>query len=326
MTETTLGQALQQALHDAMVDDERVVILGEDVGRCGGVFRVTEGLWQKFGDERVINTPLSENLIGGMAAGMAMRGLIPVAEFQFMGFIYPAFQQIVSHIARMHNRTRGRLSCPLVLRAPYGGGIHAPEHHSESLEASFAHIPGLRVVAPSCAQSGYHLLRAAIEHPDPILFLEPKRSYRSKSLLNTDPSQAIAIDKARILRPGSDVTLIAWGAMIPLALEAADRSADCGINVEVIDVATLSPIDMTTIADSVTKTGRVVITHEAPLSGGLGAEIAAYLAEHQLDILQAPIIRVTGYDTIMPYYRLEKAYLPSVERILDGLERALSSS
>lgn len=318
MNAITLVEAVNQALAYEMAQDPDVIILGEDVGVNGGVFRATVDLQSRFGQERVLDTPLAESMIAGTAIGMASQGLKPVAEFQFMGFIYSGLDQILSHASRLRNRTRGRLSCPLVYRAPYGGGIHAPEHHSESTEAIFAHIPGIRVVIPSTPAKAYALLLASIRNPDPVLFLEPKRIYRWIKQCVPDNGQALPLDQAFIEQSGDDVTLIAWGAMMKEAIEATLQLQQAGISVELIDLATVSPIDMNTIITSVEKTGRCVIVHEAAKTCGVGAEIAASLAEHALDCLLAPITRVTGYDTIMPYAQLEKYYMPSVKRIVDA--------
>ncbi|MCB1868393.1 MAG: alpha-ketoacid dehydrogenase subunit beta [Gammaproteobacteria bacterium] len=326
MAEITLVEAVNQALAYELEADKDVVVFGEDVGVNGGVFRATEGLQKRFGRQRVMDTPLAEGLIAGMAIGMAAQGMHPVAEIQFMGFIYPTIDQLLNHAARLRNRTRGRLSCPMVLRAPYGGGIRAPEHHSESTEALFAHIPGLRVVIPSSPARAYGLLLAAIRDPDPVVFLEPKRIYRLVRQEVPDDGQALPLDVCYVLRQGSDVTLVSWGAMLHETLQAAGQLADEGISAEVIDVATLKPLDMATIAESVTRTGRCIIVHEAARSGGIGAEIAAYLAEHCLLDLLAPVRRVTGYDTIMPLLRNEQRYLPDVARILASVRRTLEFS
>jgi pyruvate dehydrogenase E1 component beta subunit len=324
MAETTLIGAVTMALARAMADDERIIVLGEDVGVNGGVFRATEGLIDRFGPERVIDTPLAELAIGGVAVGMAAAGLKPVAEIQFMGFIYPTIDQMVSHAARLRYRTRGRLTCPMVLRAPFGGGIHAPEHHSESTEAMFAHMPGLRVVIPSSPERAYRLLLAAIRDPDPVVFLEPKRIYRAVKQEVEDDGVALPLDDCFVLREGHDVTLVTWGAMVKETLAAAATLAKEGVSAEVIDVATLKPIDMETILASVEKTGRCVIVHEAALTAGFGAEIAALLAEKGLLSLVAPVMRVTGYDTIMPLPRLEAQYMPDEARILDAARHALA--
>ena len=324
MAETTLVGAVTLALARAMSEDERVLVLGEDVGVDGGVFRATEGLLARFGPERVLDTPLAETAIAGLAVGMAGQGLRPVAEIQFMGFIYPTIDQMVCHAARLRYRTRGRLSCPLVLRAPFGGGIHAPEHHSESTEAMFAHVPGLRVVIPSSPGRAYGLLLAAIRDPDPVVFLEPKRIYRAVKEAIADDGNALPLDTCFTLREGTDVTLVSWGAMVTETLAAAEALAGEGVAAEVIDVATLKPLDEATILESVGRTGRCVIVHEAAYSGGFGGEIAARLAERGLTSLLAPVERVTGYDTIMPLYRLEDRYMPSVARILAAVRRTLA--
>jgi 2-oxoisovalerate dehydrogenase E1 component beta subunit len=324
MAETTLVGAITMALTRAMSEDDRVVALGEDVGVNGGVFRATQGLQERFGTERVLDTPLAELAIGGVSVGMAAAGLRPVAEIQFMGFIYPVVDQIVNHAARLRHRTRGRLSCPMVLRAPFGGGIHAPEHHSESMEAMFAHMPGLRVVIPSSPQRAYGLLLAAIRDPDPVIFLEPKRIYRALKQEVADDGEAMALDTAFVLREGRDLTLITWGAMVRETLAAAETLAGEAVSAEVIDVATLKPLDVPTILASVEKTGRCLIVHEAALTGGFGAEIAARIAERGLLSLQAPIERVTGWDTIMPLPRMEHHYMPSEARILDAARRVLA--
>ncbi|MAO12244.1 alpha-ketoacid dehydrogenase subunit beta [Marinobacter sp.] len=322
--DVTLVEAVNMALHRAMVDDANVVVLGEDIATNGGVFRATVGLKEAFGFKRVMDTPLAENLIAGTAIGMATQGLRPVAEFQFMGFIYAGMEQIVSHAARMRNRTRGRLHCPLVFRAPFGGGIHAPEHHSESTEALFAHIPGLRVVIPSSPQRAYGLLLAAIRNPDPVIFLEPKRIYRAVTQSVEDNGEALPLDTCFTLREGDDVTLITWGACVQETLLAADKLAEQGVSCEVIDVATVSPLDRETLLCSVAKTGRAVIVHEACRNGGVGAEVAASIAEGAFLDLQAPVVRVTGYDTIMPYYRNEQYYLPQVEDIVKAVEQVIA--
>ncbi|MEA3275630.1 MAG: alpha-ketoacid dehydrogenase subunit beta [Pseudomonadota bacterium] len=323
MAEITLIEAVTQALAWEMGADERVLVLGEDVGVNGGVFRATLGLQERFGRDRVIDTPLSETLIAGMAIGMAAQGLRPVAEIQFMGFIYPAIDQMLNHASRLRNRTRGRLSCPMVLRAPFGGGIHAPEHHSESTEALFAHIPGLRVVIPSSPARAYGLLLAAIRDPDPVIFLEPKRIYRMLRESVPDNGEAFPLDTCYLLREGDDLTLVTWGAMTRETLAAAEALAGEGISAEVIDLATIKPLDSETILESVAKTGRCVIVHEAARTCGVGAEVAAVLGEEGLFSLMAPVQRVTGFDTVMPLYRLEDEYLPSEARVLQAAHRTL---
>ena len=323
MAEWTLLEAINQAFAYEMSVDEEVVILGEDVGVNGGVFRATDGLIEEFGDRRVVDTPLAESVIVGMGIGMAAQGLKPVVELQFMGFIYPAIDQIINHAARLRNRTRGRLTCPMVIRAPFGGGIHAPEHHSESTEAIFAHMPGVRVVIPSSPARAYGLLLAAIRDPDPVVFLEPKRVYRLGKQEIENNGEALPLDSCFILRDGIDVTLVSWGASIKESLEAASELAQQGIDVEVIDVATISPLDIDTILDSVSRTGRCVIVHEAARSFGVGAEIAAQLADEGIASLLAPVIRVTGFDTVMPLYRYEQDYLPGVIRIVDAVKQSM---
>ena len=319
MAAITLVDAVNQAISYEMAHDPDVIIFGEDIAVNGGVFRTTVGLLEKFGPMRVLDTPLAESMIAGMSIGMAAQGLKPIAEFQFSGFIYSAVDQILSHAARMRNRTRGRLTCPVVYRAPYGGGIHAPEHHSESMEALFAHIPGIRVVIPSSPLKAYGLLLAAIRNPDPVLFLEPKRIYRLIKQEVPDNGEALPLDKCFIVKEGVDVTLIAWGAMMKETIEAAEQLENEGLSVEVLDLATISPIDTNTILSSVEKTGRCVIVQEGPRTCSVAAEIAAQLCEYAFDSLKAPIQRVTGYDTIMPYAQLEKSYMPSVERILKAV-------
>jgi 2-oxoisovalerate dehydrogenase E1 component beta subunit len=326
MPEATLVEAVNMALARAMEEDPDVVVLGEDVGVNGGVFRATVGLQQRFGPERVIDTPLAELLISGVCVGMAAQGLKPVGEIQFMGFAYPCLDQLINHASRLRNRTQGRLTCPMVLRTPCGAGIRAPEHHSESTEALFAHIPGLRVVVPSSPERAYGLLLAAIRDPDPVVFLEPTRIYRSGKAEVEDDGEALPLDMAFVLREGSDVTLISWGAMLKETLAAADALAEEGIAAEVIDLATLKPYDEKTVLASVTKTGRCVIVHEAARTGGFGAEIAALIAERALLSLMAPVARVTGYDAIVPLPRLEQHYLPSVARIADAARQSVRFS
>jgi pyruvate dehydrogenase E1 component beta subunit len=325
MAKVTMIEAINRAHAWEMTRDPTVVVLGEDVGVNGGVFRATAGLQEQFGKDRVQDTPLAEGMIAGMSIGMATQGLRPVAEIQFMGFLYPALDQIGSHMSRMRNRTRGRLTCPLVMRMPHGGGIHAPEHHSESLEVLLAHHPGLRVVCPSSPARAYGLLLAAIRDPDPVMFLEPVRLYRLLRQEVADDGQALPLDVCFKLREGSDVTLVTWGAMTVETLRAAEQLEGGGVSCEVIDVATLSPIDHDTILESVAKTGRLVIVHEAPRNCGIGAEIAATVAEHGLYDLHAPIRRVTGYDTVMPLFKLEHEYIPSVARIVDAVRETLSN-
>lgn len=318
-----LLEAVNLALASEMRRDKEIITLGEDIGVNGGVFRATDNLRDEFGVKRVMDTPLAETMIAGLSIGMASQGLKPIAEIQFMGFIFPALEQIICHAARIRNRTRGRLSCPLVIRAPFGGGIHAPEHHSESTEALLAHIPGLKVVIPSSPARAYGLLLAAIRDPDPVIFLEPKRIYRSHQQEIDDNAIALPIGRCFTLKEGSDITLVSWGAMISETLAAAETLADSNISCEVIDVASVNPLDMETILSSVKKTGRLVIIHEAARSGGVGADISASVAENALLDLQAPIARVTGYDTIMPYFRLENHYLPNSQDIVDAVTQTM---
>jgi 2-oxoisovalerate dehydrogenase E1 component beta subunit len=318
-------EAIAMAHGWEMQHDDSVVVLGQDVGANGGVFRATQGLQQRFGTDRVQDTPLAEAAIAGMSVGMATQGLKPVAEIQFMGFLYPALDQIVNHMSRMRYRTRGRLTCPVVIRMPHGGGIHAPEHHSESTETMLCHIPGIRVVCPSSPARAYGLLLAAIRDPDPVMFLEPVRLYRAVRQEVSDDGRAMPLDRCFVLREGSDVTLVTWGAMTVETMQAASELERSGVSAEVIDLATLSPIDSETILSSVAKTGRLVIVHEAARNVGLGAEIAALVAEAGLYDLHAPIQRVAGYDTIMPLFKLEHAYIPSVQRILDAAQFAMTA-
>ena len=324
MDEITLIEAVNRALAWALNTDPDVLLLGEDIGKNGGVFRATLGLQERFGAQRVRDTPLAENLIAGVSVGMASMGLKPVAEIQFMGFMYAALDQIISHASRLRNRTRGRLTCPMVIRSPYGAGIHAPEHHSESTETLFAHIPGLRVVIPSSPLKAYGLLLAAIRDPDPVIFLEPSRIYRLFKQVVPDNGEALPLDTCFISREGRDITLVSWGAALRETLEAANRLSGEGVEAEVIDVATIKPLDMETILQSVAKTGRCVIVHEAVKTLGVGAEIAAQLAEEGLMSLLAPVRRVTGYDTIVPLSRLEHCYMPSVERITGAVHETMA--
>ena len=324
MAKVTMIEAINRAHAWEMANDPTVVVLGEDIGVNGGVFRATAGLQEKFGKDRVQDTPLAEGMIAGMSLGMASQGLKPIAEIQFMGFVYPAMDQIANHMARMRHRTRGRITLPLVMRMPHGGGIHAPEHHSESLEAMLAHHPGIRVVCPSSPARAYGLLLASIRDPDPVMFLEPVRLYRLVRQEVADDGKALPLDMCFRLREGADVTIVTWGAMTFEVLRAAEQLQQDGVSCEVIDLATLSPIDHDTILESVAKTGRLVIVHEAPRNCGIGAEIAAHVAEHALYDLQAPIRRVTGYDTIMPLFRLEYDFIPSIARISDAVRDTLA--
>ncbi|MDX1900631.1 MAG: alpha-ketoacid dehydrogenase subunit beta [Gammaproteobacteria bacterium] len=323
MADITLIEAITQALAYELQADSDVVVLGEDIAKNGGVFRATNGLLDRFGAARVRDTPLAESMIGGLSIGMAIAGLKPVAEFQFMGFMYPALNQIINHAARIRNRTRGRLHCPVVFRTPYGCGIRSPEHHSESTEALFAHIPGLRVVMPSSPARAYGLLLASIRNPDPVIFLEPARLYRWAKQSVPDDGKGLPLDMCFILREGTDVTLVTWGSLVRETLAVAETLATEGVSAEVIDVATLKPLDMSTILASIEKTGRCVIIHEAPRSGGIGADISAEIAEQGLFFLKAPVQRVTGFDTIVPYARLEKFYLPNEDRILTAVREVM---
>jgi len=324
VAELTLVQAVNAALTRAMEEDERVLVLGEDVGIDGGVFRATDGLLDRFGTTRVFDTPLAESVIAGASVGLAAQGFRPVAEIQFMGFMYAAMDQMISHAARLRWRTRGRLSCPMVLRAPFGGGIRAIEHHSESTEALFTQVPGLRVVIPSSPNRAYGLLLNAIRCPDPVVFLEPKRIYRTIKEEVALDTPAAPLDSCFVLNEGRDLTLVSWGASVVETMAAAEALSRDGVGADVIDVGTLRPLDGETILRSVEKTGRCVIVHEAPRTGGFGGEIAARLAEDGLLFLQAPVKRVTGYDTVIPLPRLEEHYLPSTERILAAAREVLA--
>ena len=323
MPELTLVGAVNAALAHALAEDGNVVVFGEDVGVDGGVFRATEGLMARFGDDRVIDAPLSEGAYVGVAVGLSTQGFRPVIEIQFMGFIYPTIDQMVNHASRMRNRTRGRLTCPMVLRAPYGGGVRALEHHSESTEAMFAHVPGVRVVIPSSPARAYGLLLSSIREENPVVFLEPKRLYRAIKEAVEDDGVGLPLDRCFVEREGADVTLVSWGAMLHDTLAAADTLAGEGIGAEVIDVATVKPLDMETILSSIQKTGRLVIVHEAARTGGVGAEIAAGVAEAGLMSLAAPVQRVTGYDTVIPLPRLEQWYFPDAERIVSAARKAM---
>ncbi|HLD04914.1 MAG TPA: alpha-ketoacid dehydrogenase subunit beta [Candidatus Nanoarchaeia archaeon] len=321
MAERNLVQALNQALFLAFEKDPHVVVLGEDVGVDGGVFRVTDGLLAKFGEKRVIDTSIGESTIVGSALGMAINGLKPIAEIQFSGFIYPAFQQLISHVSRMRNRTRGVFGVPIVIRSPNGGGVNALEHHSESLEAVYAHIPGLKVVMPSNPYDGKGLLLAAINDPDPVLLLEPIKLYRAFKQEVPDAYYEVPIGLAQIVQAGKDITILAWGAMVLVAQDAASQvQASC----EIIDLRTIMPWDKKTILESAKKTGRVVIIHEAIHTCGFGAELAATIQEECLDYLQAPIVRVTAPDVIVPYYRSEHFYRPNADMLIEKIKQTLT--
>lgn len=319
----TMAQAINQALALEMKRDERVVLLGEDVGRDGGVFRVTDGLIDAFGPERVIDTPLAESAAVGVAVGMTALGLRPVVEIQFMGFIYPAFNQIVSHVARLRNRTRGRFPVPLVIRTPYGAGVRALEHHSESTEGLFCHIPGLTVAVPSTPYDAKGLVAAAVRSDDPVILLEPARLYRSGRQDLPEEAYEVPLGKASVVREGADLTLIAWGAMVPVAQEAADRASGLGWSVEVVDLRTLCPMDREALVASVRKTGRALVVHEAPKTCGLGAEIAALIGEAALLSLKAPVLRVTGWDITPPLPKSEDHYYPNPGRVLRAVRELM---
>lgn len=325
MTSLTMAKAINAGLRRSLAEDDRVVLMGEDIGTLGGVFRVTDGLQSEFGPRRVMDSPLAESGILGTAVGMAYRGLRPVVEIQFDGFIYPAFDQIVSQVARMHYRTAGAVRMPITIRVPFAGGIGAAEHHSDSPEAYFAHTAGLRVVSPSNPQDAYTLIRQAIASDDPVLFFEPKRRYHAKGDVDEDAAlgDSRPMGTARVIAPGSDVTLVTYGGLVQLATDAAVAAGDEGVSVEVVDLRSLSPLDLDTVAASVRKTGRLVVTHEAALSGGLGAEISASITERCFYHLEHAPVRVTGHDIPYPPARLEAAHLPDLDRILDGIDRAM---
>jgi pyruvate dehydrogenase E1 component beta subunit len=320
MTETlTLGKALNNGLRRALEEDDKVLIMGEDVGKLGGVFRITDGLQKDFGEERVIDTPLAESGIIGTAVGLAIRGYRPVCEIQFDGFVYPAYNQIVSQVAKMHYRSRGKVLMPIVIRIPFGGGIGAVEHHSESPEAYFAHTAGLKVVTCANPNDAYWMIQQAIASDDPIVFLEPKRRYWEKGEVDTD-AEPYPLHAARVVRPGADCTVVAYGPMVRTALEAA-ASVEGERSLEVIDLRTLSPLDLGSVYESVRKTGRLVVVHEAPSNLGIGAEVAARVTEHCFYSLEAPVLRVTGFDTPYPASRVEEEFLPDLDRVLDGVDR-----
>jgi pyruvate dehydrogenase E1 component beta subunit len=316
-------QALNQAMHQEMERDDRVVILGQDVAVDGGVFRVTEGLFEKFGAGRVLDTPLAESGIIGTAIGMAVYGLRPIAEIQFMGFIYLAMNQIINHAAKLRNRSRGRYAVPIVIRTPYGAGVRALEHHSESTEALFCQIPGLKVVVPSTPYEAKGLLTSSIRDPDPVIFLEPTRLYRAGRQEVPEEPYEVPLGKAETVREGEDLTIIAWGAMIPVAQAAAEAAEKNGIFPEIINLRTLCPLDTETVIQSVKRTGRALILHEAPRTCGLGAEISALINERALFSLEAPVVRVTGPDITVPLAKSEDYYIPSPERTLQGIKKVM---
>ncbi|HEX9696964.1 MAG TPA: alpha-ketoacid dehydrogenase subunit beta [Actinomycetota bacterium] len=323
MASVTLAQSLNEALRASLRDDERVLVMGEDVGLNGGVFRITDKLQAEFGEERVVDTPLAESGIIGTAIGMAIYGLKPVCEMQFDGFTYPAFEQLVSHLAKFGSRSKGRFRPSVVVRIPYGGGIGAVEHHSESPEAYFAHTAGLRVVCPSTPSDAYSLLVESIQSPDPVIFFEPKRRYWIKEEVDL-PVTTEPMGKAVVRREGNDVTLVSYGPMMRVALDAAEEAASDGIGVEVVDLRTISPLDVATVLTSVRKTGRAVIVHEANVSFGVGAELAARISEADFASLEAPVMRVGGWDMPYPPAKLEEEYLPDVDRVLDALDAVLN--
>ncbi len=323
---TTIAQALNQALDDALATDERVLVMGEDVGRTGGVFRITDGLRERYGAKRVIDTPVAESGIAGIGFGMAIAGMRPVIEMQFMGFSYPAFDQVINHIARIRNRSRHRFSAPMVIRIPYGGGIGAAEHHSESAEAIYVHTPGLKVVVPSRPSDAYGLLRSAIDDPDPVVFLEPIRLYRAVKEELADQPGFTDIGEASIENEGRDLTLISYGAMMKECREAVKQLTDDGISTELIDLRSLTPLDTATVLASVRKTGRVVLVAEAPRTAGFMSEVSAIISEQALYSLAAPVRRVTGWDTVFPLKRSESLYLPSTDRIVAAARATMEES
>jgi 2-oxoisovalerate dehydrogenase E1 component beta subunit len=324
MSTLTLGKALNEGLRKALEDDPKVVIMGEDVGKLGGVFRITDGLQKDFGEQRVIDTPLAESGIIGTAVGLAIRGYRPVCEIQFDGFVYPAYDQIVSQVAKMHYRSGGRLRVPIVIRIPFGGGIGAVEHHSESPEAYFAHTAGLKVVACSNPSDAYSMIQQAIATDDPVIFFEPKRRYWEKGEVDTAVAHrdAYPLFSARVVRPGTEATVVAYGPMVKTALDAATAAAQEGRELEVIDLRSLSPLDLAAVYESVRRTGRLVVVHEAPGNLGLGSEIAARVTEECFYSLEAPVLRVCGFDTPYPAARVEEEYLPDLDRVLDAVDRA----
>lgn len=321
--ELSIAKALTAGLQRAMAEDSKVLVFGEDVAELGGVFRVTEGLLSEFGPQRVFNTPIAESAIVGSAIGLAMRGYRPVVEIQFDGFVFPAFDQITTQLARMTYRSEGFLTMPVVVRIPYGGGIGAVEHHSESPEAYFAHTPGLRVISPSNPNDAYWMIQQAIESPDPVIFFEPKRRYWQKGPVNLE-TPPLPMHAARVLREGNQVTLVAYGPMVSTALQAAELADGEGISIEVIDLRSMSPVDFPVILNSVQKTGRLVVASEAPVSFSVASEIAARVGEQAFFSLEAPVLRVGGFDTPYPPAKLEEIYLPDADRILEAVDRALA--
>jgi 2-oxoisovalerate dehydrogenase E1 component beta subunit len=324
MTQYTMVKALNEALRRAMDENPKVLVMGEDVGRLGGVFRVTDGLYKDFGEDRVIDTPLAESGIVGTAIGLALRGYRPVVEIQFDGFVYPAFDQIVTQLAKMHARALGHVKLPVTIRIPFGGGIGAVEHHSESHEAYFAHTAGLKVVSPAGPADAHWMLRQAIASDDPVIFLEPKRRYWDKAELDPAGSAPTGLHQARVVRQGRDLTLIAYGPMVKVCLEAAAAAEEDGRSLEVVDLRSLSPVDFATLDESVRRTGRAVVVHEAPVFLGMGAELAARITERNFYALEAPVLRVGGFFAPYPPARVEETFLPDLDRVLDGVDRAMA--
>jgi 2-oxoisovalerate dehydrogenase E1 component beta subunit len=320
----TFAKAINLGLRRALEQDPKVMLMGEDIGRLGGVFRVTDGLQKDFGEDRVVDSPLAEAGIVGTAIGLAMRGYRPVCEIQFDGFIFPAFDQITTQLAKMHYRSKGRLTLPVVIRVPFGGGIGAVEHHSESPEALFAHTAGLRVVSPSTPGEAYTMIQAAIASPDPVLFFEPKGRYWEKAEVDLDGEPSFGLNKARVVRPGTDVTVVAYGPTVLTALKAAAAAEGEGTSIEVVDLRSISPIDTDTVVESVRKTGRCVVVHEAPVAFGAGAEVAARVTEECFYHLQSPVLRVGGFHTPYPVAKIEHEYLPSLDRVLDAVDRSMA--
>ncbi|MFI5710010.1 alpha-ketoacid dehydrogenase subunit beta [Kribbella sp. NPDC051620] len=323
MTKISLGKGINQGLRAAMEKDPKVLIMGEDIGKLGGVFRVTEGLQKDFGEDRVIDTPLAESGIIGTAVGLALRGYRPVCEIQFDGFVFPAYDQIINQVAKMHYRSMGKLKMPIVIRIPFGGGIGAVEHHSESPETLFAHVPGLKVVAAGDPVDAYWMIQQAIATDDPVVFFEPKRRYHEKAELDESAGAAYPLFKAKVVREGADATLFCYGPMVKTCLQAAEAALEDGRNLEVVDLRSIAPLDLATIFASVKKTRRAVVVHEAPLSLGPGSELAARVSEECFYHLEAPVLRVTGFDTPYPPSRMEEEYLPDLDRVLDAVDRVM---
>ncbi|MEV6416199.1 alpha-ketoacid dehydrogenase subunit beta [Kribbella sp. NPDC051718] len=323
MAKISLGKGINQGLRAAMEKDPKVLIMGEDIGKLGGVFRVTEGLQKDFGEDRVIDTPLAESGIIGTAVGLALRGYRPVCEIQFDGFVFPAYDQIINQVAKMHYRSMGKLKMPIVIRIPFGGGIGAVEHHSESPETLFAHVPGLKVVAAGDPVDAYWMIQQAIATDDPVVFFEPKRRYHEKAELDESAGAAYPLFKAKVVREGTDATLFCYGPMVKTCLQAAEAALEDGRNLEVVDLRSIAPLDLATIFASVKKTRRAVVVHEAPLSLGPGSEVAARVSEECFYHLEAPVLRVTGFDTPYPPSRMEEEYLPDLDRVLDAVDRVM---